>query len=100
MALSARYSDKQSAAFFQRKRSKARRVIQALTPWSQGLVVSAGQYVSNANNGYQALNSGTTGSSAPTQIQGQHSDGAVTWQFVDPTFFGTLLFDTSLPTPA
>jgi hypothetical protein len=100
MALGARYSSRQTVAFFQRKRSKARRVIQELTPWSSGLVVTGGQFVTNAGSAYKALNSGTTGASAPTQTQGQHSDGAVTWQFVDPAFFSTLLFDTSLPTPA
>ncbi|HUZ34020.1 MAG TPA: hypothetical protein VMV19_18215 [Xanthobacteraceae bacterium] len=73
----------------------ARVTVQNLTPWSAGLVVSAGEYITNVSLAYQALNSGTTaGTQGPTQY-GQFTDaGGVTWLFVPTQAF------VRIPNPA
>lgn len=81
-----------------RRNNFARKLANGLTPFSAGLVVTKGQYVQNVGLVYQATNSGTSGASAPTQTTGPHSDGAVTWMFIDTR--ALLLQQTPLPTPA
>lgn len=58
------------------------------TAWSAGLVVTSGQYVTNALKLYQSTGAGTTGATAPTHTTGTVSDGTVSWTYVD-SFFGT-----------
>lgn len=96
------YSRAQQAGLYYARRNRlSRQIIQGLTPWSAGLSVTAGQYVQNAGNAYEALNTATTGSSSagPQQPSGQFSDGGVTWQFVDPQKMVRFLY-TGVPEPA
>ncbi len=88
----------QAGMYYARKRRRARRIIQSLTPWSAGLSVTQGHYVSYLDNAYQALSSGTTGSTPPTNYSGRQSDGTITWQYVDPASLSKYLF-TGAPTP-
>ena len=89
----------QAAMWRNRWMNRARIVVQNLTAWRSGLAVTEGQFVQNINNAYLALNSGTTGATAPVQQQGQSSDGAITWQFVPVTFFKTYI-NAAPSTPA
>ena len=67
-----------------RKRRIARQILQSLTPFSAGLSVSQGDYVSSENvtSAWQAQNSGTSGATAPTGT-GLQSDGTIQWLRVD-----------------
>jgi hypothetical protein len=85
--------------YFARITRKIRVVIQNLTPWSAGLAVTSGDYVQNVGNCYQALNTGTTGVTAPTQLQGKSSDGTITWQFTDPQSMRQFITTNGAPTP-
>jgi hypothetical protein len=92
---------RQAGLYYSRRNRLARVVLGNLTAWAEGLSVTAGQYVQSAGNGYLAVSSGTTGASAPTQTGGSanHSDGGVTWQYVDPQIFGNFVY-TAPGTPA
>jgi len=92
-------NQQQAGLYYARRRRLARLIIQNLTPWSSGLIVTQGQYVQNIDNGYLALNSATTGTVPPTHTQGQASDGAVTWQLIDQPAFAQMIFSPP-PTPA
>lgn len=80
----------QGGLYYARKNRRGRATLDSLTAWSAGLPVTAGQYVRNAGNGYQAVNSGTTGSTPPTVGGGNQSDGTVTWTYVAPEIFNNL----------
>jgi hypothetical protein len=71
----------QGALLRARKRRIARQILQALTPWSASLPVTAGQYVSSENgtSAWLAVTSGTTGASAPTGQAVLFDDGGVSW---------------------
>lgn len=75
----------QGALLRARKRRIARQILQSLTPWSSGLVVSAGQYVSaeNQTSAWLAVTSGTTGASSPTGQAVLFDDGGVSWTRAD-----------------
>jgi hypothetical protein len=74
----------QGALLRNRNRRITRQILQSLTPWTTGLTVTAGQYVSSENGTtpWLAQNSGVTGATAPTG-QGVVSDGVVLWQRID-----------------
>ncbi len=89
----------QAGLYYARRNRIARLIAQKLPVWSVGLNISAaGQYVQNAGLVYRSLGTGTTGSTPPTQGQGQQSDGAVTWQLVDMRSLLQFLY-TPVPTP-
>lgn len=90
----------QGALYRSRRRRLSRLILQSLTPWSSGLSVSAGQYVSseNATSAWVAQSSGTTGASEPTG-QGSFNDGGVTWTLADIPSLLAFLY-AGAPTPA
>jgi hypothetical protein len=90
----------QGALLRNRNRRIERQILQSLTPWSSGLVVTAGQYVSSENTTsvWLATSSGTTGATAPTG-QGAFNDGGVQWVRADIQSLLTFKF-TGAPTPA
>lgn len=51
------------------------------TLWSNGLSVTAGQFVYYGLNNYVAVGSGTTGAAPPTCTSGTCSDGTITWTY-------------------
>lgn len=72
----------QAGLYYLRRRSRSQRFIAQATPWSSGLVVSAGDIVQSNNMAWQALNSGTTaGSESPDNSQGAVfvDAGGVSW---------------------
>jgi hypothetical protein len=90
----------QAGMYYARQRRRAAVLLNSLTPWSSGLAVTAGQYVSSegGNTPWKATSSGTTGATAPNG-QGVVNDGGVTWQRVDIQSLLTFLY-TGIPTPA
>ena len=73
----------QAAAWRIRRYNRSRIFTQNLTPWSHPLAVSEGDYVQSFGLAWIALNSGTTGATAPSNESGNTvSDGAVTWSHV------------------
>jgi hypothetical protein len=82
MAISAQM---QGALLRARKRRIARQILQSLTPWSHGLIVTAGQYVSSENgtSAWLAVTSGTTGTQSPTGQNVLFNDGGVDWTRAD-----------------
>jgi hypothetical protein len=72
----------QAGMFWARRNTRARAAVQALTPWSSGLTITAGEYVQSFGSAYIAITSGTTGSTAPSGTTGNINDGGITWQFV------------------
>ncbi|MGD0023603.1 MAG: hypothetical protein ABSC37_03100 [Xanthobacteraceae bacterium] len=83
----------QAAAYFMRRNRKSRVIVDNLTQWTPGLTVTAGQYVKSYGKAYRATNSGTTGTMAPTALQGDQSDGAIIWNA------NAQIFLESPPTP-
>lgn len=71
----------QSAMYFNRRRSKSRRYVDALTPWSPGLNITAGMAVQSFDLGYVAANSGVTGPGPAPSGNGQSNDGAIVWNY-------------------
>ncbi len=70
----------QASAWRIRRMNRSRRYISNLTPWSSSLAVTEGDFVQSFNLAWVALNSGTTGATAPSNESGNTvSDGAVTW---------------------
>ena len=95
-----KYSNPQQAAmYYARRRRLALTVLKTLTPWSEGLSVTAGQYVSaeNGNAAFQARANGTTAGSTPPSGQ-LFNDGGVTWVRADIMSLLTYLY-TGAPTP-
>ncbi len=83
-----------------RRAHKLNALVGTLKPWSHGLTVAAGEYVQSYGNAYQALTSGTTGTSAPATVEAtKHNDGGVTWIFVNNRSLLQYLGGTP-PTPA
>lgn len=83
----------QSAMYFNRRRSKSRRYVDALTPWSgPGLSVQAGDAVQSYGLGYTAQNSGVTGGGPAPSGNGLSNDGNIDWLF-------TFMFLSPPPTP-
>lgn len=73
----------QAAAWRIRRYNRSRIFTRNLTPWSSGLSVVKGDYVQSFNLAWQAQNTGTTGSTPPSNERGNTvSDGAVTWTYV------------------
>ena len=81
----------QAGLYYARRNNRSRALFQTLTPWSAGLVVTSGELVTNANNLYTALGSGTTGATPPIQDRGNQSDGTITWQYTDPQILNTMV---------
>jgi len=52
------------------------------TPWSAGVIVQKDQYRYNSINVYQALNAGTTGTTAPTHTDGIELNGEVQFKHI------------------
>jgi hypothetical protein len=75
----------QAALYYARRRRRlALSVLNTLTPWSEGLEVSQGQYVSCGGSPYIASHDGTTGPNAPTGHTSTDSpSGGVTWVRAD-----------------
>ncbi len=73
----------QGAMYRARKRRIARQLLQSCTPWSAGLNVLLGEFVTTANGTilYRAQNSGTTGPTSPTGFTA--FDGGVHWTLAD-----------------
>jgi hypothetical protein len=90
----------QGALLRMRNRRLTRLILQGLTPWSSGLTVTTGDYVSSENgtSAWRATSSGTSGTNAPTG-QGAFNDGAVSWVRVDVQSLLTYRY-TGAPTPA
>lgn len=82
-----------------RRRRMANIVLQQLTPWSSGLDVTAGDYVSSesGNSPWLATSSGTTGD-RPPYGQGAFSDGGVDWVRADIMSLLQFLY-TGVPSP-
>lgn len=55
----------------------------ALTPWSGGEAITAGQQRGRIGKRYVAATSGTCGSNPPTHSSGTVSDGGVNWTYID-----------------
>jgi hypothetical protein len=73
----------QASAFRIRKYNRSRRYTENLTPWSAGLPVTIGDYVSSFGLAWQAQNSGITGAVAPSNASGNTvTDGVVRWSHV------------------
>ncbi|WP_158606908.1 right-handed parallel beta-helix repeat-containing protein [Paenibacillus ginsengarvi] len=51
--------------------------------WGGGQTVAIGERRTNAGKLYEAVQAGTTGTTAPVHTSGNVSDGAVVWSFVD-----------------
>ena len=92
-------SAQQAALYYARRRRLAVTVMQTLTPWSHGLVVTAGQYVTseNGNAPFLATSSGTTGATAPAGA-GAINDGGVNWVRADIQSLLQFLY-SGAPTP-
>jgi hypothetical protein len=72
-----------AAAFILRKKSRSRRYVAMLTPWSAGLVIHPGDFIQSDGMAWQAVNGGTTGAVAPNNTNGATvSDGVVDWTHV------------------
>lgn len=73
------------ALYRNRRRRLSRVILGNLTAFTSGLTVTEGDYVSSENgtSAWQAQNSGVSGATAPTQVNGrQVSDGTITWTLV------------------
>ncbi len=88
----------QGVLYRMRRRRLARVVLQSLTAWAQGLIVSEGQYVSaqNGTAAYVATTSGTTGATMP--VGRSANDGGVSWVSVDIQYLLNFLY-SGAPTP-
>jgi len=75
-------------------------VLSKLTPWSEGLTISAGQYVSaeNGNAAFLATDGGTTGPNPPVGQTFKDGNSGVTWRRADIMSLLTYLY-TGAPTP-
>ena len=75
-------------------------VLKKLTPWSHGLSVTKGQYVSaeNGTAAFLATNSATTGTNTPSGQSFKDGTSGVTWQRADIMSLLTYLY-TGAPTP-
>ena len=81
---------RQGAMYRARRSHRANGVVGTLKAWSHGLVVTEGQYVQSYGQAYQAQNSGTTGTIAPSGVGAVIvSDGVVHWLFVNNKAFLT-----------
>lgn len=91
----------QGALLRNRNRRMTRIILQNLTPWSPGLVVTAGQYVSSENGTapWLATSSGISGATAPTGPMRTFNDGGVTWVRADIQSLLTYRY-SGAPTPA
>ncbi len=89
----------QGALYYARRRRLALTVMQKLTPWANGLTVTAGDYVTseNGNAPFLATTSGTTGTTAPAGT-GAIYDGGVHWVRADIQSLLQYLY-TGAPTP-
>jgi len=90
---------RQAALYYARRRRLALTVMQTLTPWSVGLSVTEGQYVTseNGNAPFQATSTGVTGSTAPVGT-GAINDGGVNWVRADIQSLLQFLY-SGAPTP-
>lgn len=85
--------------YYARRRRLANQVLQSLTPWSENLDVSEGQYVSSGGAAYIASHSGTTGPNAPYgQSFTDAESGGVTWVRADNQSLLQFLY-MGAPTP-
>jgi hypothetical protein len=90
----------QSALYYARRRRRVQLILQSLTPWSPGLAIAAGEYVSSENGSspWLALTTGTTGASTPYG-RGEFNDSGVIWTRADIMSLWQFAF-TGAPTPA
>jgi chitodextrinase len=74
----------QCATWTQRKHSRSKRFIAALTPWAARLVVNAGDFVQSGGMAFRASNSGTTAGAGPNNSGGASfiDGGGVGWVHV------------------
>jgi len=72
-------------------------ILKQVAPWSQGLNVTAGQYVTSGGSLWQASENGTTGATPPTGFS-LFNDGAVAWKPADIMSLLQYLY-TGVPTP-
>lgn len=54
------------------------------TPWHASTPYTGGAIVTNANNVYQVINTGTSGSTGPSTTAASITDGGVIWKFIGP----------------
>jgi hypothetical protein len=66
-----------AALYAMRRRRALNLLFLTVTPWSAGLTVTTGQYVSIGQTLWQATSTGTSGATKP--INSGDSDGGVTW---------------------
>jgi hypothetical protein len=91
----------QAALYYARRRRLALSILQKLTPWSEGLDVTEGQYVSSGGAPFIASHNGTTGPRAPfgqTFTDGHDGSGGVTWVRADMQSLLQFLYKGA-PTP-
>jgi hypothetical protein len=91
----------QAALYYARRRRLALSVLQTLTPWSEGLAVTEGQYVSSGGAPFIAAHDGTTGPNAPfgqSFADGLDGSGGVTWVRADMQSLLQFLYK-GVPTP-
>jgi hypothetical protein len=89
----------QAALYYARRRRLALSVLQTLTPWSEGLNVTGGHYVSSGGAAYIAAHDGTTGPNAPFGQSSQDAEsGGVTWVRADTQSLLQFLYKGA-PTP-
>jgi hypothetical protein len=70
-----------------------------LAAWITGASYFAGNRVSSGGNAYQAIASGTSGTTAPTGTAADFSDGAVHWQYLSAINYTSLsAWQLSIPT--
>lgn len=91
----------QAALYYARRRRLALSILQKLTPWSEGLSVTEGQYVSSGGAPFIASHDGTTGPNAPfgqVFVDGYDGSGGVTWVRADTQSLLQFLY-SGAPTP-
>jgi len=91
----------QAALYYARRRRLALSVLRKLTPWSAGLNVTGGHYVSSGGAAYIASHDGTTGPNAPlgqSFTDGHDGSGGVAWVRADTQSLLQFLY-RGAPTP-
>ena len=91
----------QAALYYARRRRLALSILPKLTPWSEGLDVTEGQYVSSGGAPFIAAHDGTTGPNAPfgqTFTDGHDGSGGVAWVRADMQSLLQFLYKGA-PTP-
>jgi hypothetical protein len=92
-------TDAQHAAglYFALRNTLARRLAGGLKQFAPGLSVTVGDYVTSDGGVYIALETGTTGTIAPSGYGGNISDGVIRWAFFSMPELLTIA--TPIPSP-